>query len=342
MAKKKVLFTFDYEMFSKRSGSVDNCLIKPVNALQKVFREYGIHATFFVDAVFLERIKKEDTLEQEYIKITDQLLSLLKDGHRIELHIHPHWRYAVFDNSEFFIRDVRHFNIMNFSEKEINELILSGVQLLNGIIKKYNPKYKMIAYRGGGWCIQPFKKIAPVLKKAGIFLDSTVAKGYKKDSGFQYYDFLSAPDKEYYFFEEDPVKEVKTWSFLEIPITTYRLPLFLKLRRAVSKRLLNIEEKKIYGDGEGLIIEDHSNNGTITKKIIKEYFLDYNMLSLQNIIPEIFIKIVQIQKRDIFNIISHPKNLSKLSISGIRKLADTGDYTFMTLKDLYEDIILHK
>src|SRR4051812_11803887 len=94
--QKKLLLTFDYELFlGVQSGKVDDCLIKPTNLLLSIMEEAKVKSIFFVDSVYLMRLKKQaETVEEcqvDYEKITKQIRELIKKGHYVFPHIHPHW-----------------------------------------------------------------------------------------------------------------------------------------------------------------------------------------------------------------------------------------------------------
>ena len=57
MMKKKILLTFDYELFlGAKSGSVDNCLIVPTDMLLDVMERHQTKAIFFVDTTYIMRM----------------------------------------------------------------------------------------------------------------------------------------------------------------------------------------------------------------------------------------------------------------------------------------------
>ena len=51
--------TLDYELFlGEKTGTVDGCLVKPMDALLRVLDKYGIKANVMVDAAYLLRMKQ--------------------------------------------------------------------------------------------------------------------------------------------------------------------------------------------------------------------------------------------------------------------------------------------
>ena len=96
-----ILLTFDYELFLYKSGTVENCLIKPTDLLIEYFNKFNIKATFFVDILFYNLISKRPDFSEQALLIKNQLQRLLKDGHRLELHLHPQWLNSKYEDNEW-------------------------------------------------------------------------------------------------------------------------------------------------------------------------------------------------------------------------------------------------
>ena len=90
-----ILLTLDYELyFGSQTGTVEQSMIKATDKLLSVLNVYNVKAVFFVDIGFLKRLKKikskEPKLEEDYLLLTNHLNHLSKEGHDLQLHIHPH------------------------------------------------------------------------------------------------------------------------------------------------------------------------------------------------------------------------------------------------------------
>ena len=99
--KKQVLITFDYELFlGNRSGSVDDCLIKPTNQILDVIEKHGERAIFFVDTTHLLTLEKYaekyDACSNDLETVSAHIASISKRGHEIFPHLHPHWLDAEY------------------------------------------------------------------------------------------------------------------------------------------------------------------------------------------------------------------------------------------------------
>jgi hypothetical protein len=312
---KIIYLTFDYELFFKRSGTPEQCLIKPTNALIDLFKKNGIKATFFIDVLYYLRLNENKSTLNDAKKIRNQLYTLIENGHSIELHLHPHWLDAIYNGSQWEFPTYRYYKLQNLPENKITDLFISGVQILNEIARDINPNYKVTVFRAGGFCIMPFEKIKKGFIKAEIKIDSSIGYGMKADSQGYSYDFSNAPTDDYWRFETDPFCPDSNGSFIEIPISTYKRSIYHKIMDR------SIKKNEPYGDGKFITQTTKSFLDRFRNKIVA--------LTVETGHKNILKK--RIQKSNIINIINHPKNVSSYSFELIRWLANK-NYKFSILK----------
>ena len=124
--KKYIIFSYDYELFfGKKSGTVLETLIKPTNLLLDGMDKYGFKGNFFVDWQMLKYLKQEGSKRtlSDYNLIVSQLRAIIKRGHRIELHIHPHWVDAKYNgDGTWDFSNYYHYSLNSFSQEEILEM----------------------------------------------------------------------------------------------------------------------------------------------------------------------------------------------------------------------------
>ena len=66
--KKLLLITFDYELFlGERSGSAQECLISTTDIIMESMKELDIKAYFFVNTVYILKLK-EEALKHSIVK----------------------------------------------------------------------------------------------------------------------------------------------------------------------------------------------------------------------------------------------------------------------------------
>jgi hypothetical protein len=315
--RKNILFTFDYELFlGKRSGSVDNCLIKPTNYLIDIFRKFQIkHAIFFVDTTYLFRlyeISESNTVaKNDWKKIKEQLQELLQSGHYVFPHIHPHWLDAVYlpEQNQWDLSDTRRYRFHNLTPQQRAEVFQKAFQILEKIITSDAPSYSIDSYRAGGFCIQPFDDFQPFFQHYGIKNDFSVIPHIKNLSTVQYYDFTNVPPKNIYRFENDVLVENEHGRFTEYSISVIHFSSFRKfLNRILLKYLWKTSNRSI---GDGL-------SATSFLLHAKSEYYEMASIELLNAITlSSFLN--HLQKNNYLHLISHPKMLSLHNIHSFEK-----------------------
>jgi len=243
---RNILITLDYELFFGKSGSVEKTIINPTEKLLEILDRHNIKASFFVDSGYLlklkEHMKSFDVLKKDYDLVTQQIQKLSKEGHDIQLHIHPHWEDSIYDGKQW-VFDTNRYKLSDFSELEIDDIVRGYSIVLEEITN-----IKPTTFRAGGWCIQPFDKIANALKKYGIRIDSTIFQNGKNETPEKSFNFVNSPNKNDWRFSNDPLIEDEDGHFLEIPISAVRTTPFFYFK-FIWNKFFGGERHKPSGDG---------------------------------------------------------------------------------------------
>ena len=330
MKKKDILLTFDYELFFRDSGSAEKCILEPTKKLIEVFKRHKIRATFFIDIMYYQRLIKEKRTIDTSKKIKEQLQELVANGHRIELHLHPHWVDAVYNRKSWEFPTYKNYRLHNFTEVEIIDFFKEGIQILEGLAQEVENNYKIIAFRAGGLCIQPFTKLKKAFTELDIKIDSSVTSGFFGSGEAHEFDFRNAPNLDYYKFSNDVLKVDSKGDFLELPIHTYEMNLYNKFR---NKILLSKTDNKIFGDGTYIGLSQPS----FIKKWQTRAKTSNTFFSLENIYKNILAKEILKSEKNTITVLSHPKSLSPASFDTIEKLVLDG-HKFLNIEDWYSKI----
>jgi len=323
--KKKIILSFDYELFfGDKSGTVQKTLIEPTNALLDSMDKAGLKGTFFVDVMMLKYLKQEgvERTDSDYKLIVDQLHDLLKRGHRLELHLHPHWVDAKYLGQGLWdFSDFRHYMLSSFSIEEIENMFLEGYETLTKIAHQIDASYKIVAFRAGGWAIQPFDIFISSFRKCGIVVDSSTCFGMFSKRPNRGFDFRDVPAKEKYNFSNDIRVENSNGPFVEIPISTYKKSLFHKLLYPLYRFWGYFDNST-----DGTHIRICESTGIVRKKIKKIDFGNI-MLTLSTLPPLSVFYSVWSSHNQIVCIIDHPKDLTKATLENIMLLGKIGSPT---------------
>ncbi len=284
---RKILITLDYELFFGKSGSIERTIINPTKKLISILDRHKIKASFFVDSGYLIKLKEYmqnfEGLKKDYDLISQQIQKLSKEGHDIQLHI----RYKLSD----------------FSELEIDDIVKRYSIVLEEITN-----LKPTTFRAGGWCIQPFDKIANALKKYGIRIDSTVYYNGKNTTPSKSFDFTDASQKDNWKFSNDPLIEDEDGYFLEIPISSVKTSLFFYFRFILNK-FFGGKNHQSFGDGFAI-----SNS----KKQIFELLLkpSFSVASIDGYKASLLNKYAK-QNKEQLVLIGHPKAFTPFSLKAL-------------------------
>lgn len=249
---KKAIFSFDYELFfGDRSGTVIKTLIEPTNLMLDQMDRFGLKGNFFVDYLMLKYLSenKDQRSHDDLVMIKKQLQDIIRRGHRIELHIHPHWVNAKYKgDGTWDFSDFSHYSLCTFSEEEIVSMFKEGIQILYEVIHEVDSDYRIVAFRAGGWAVQPFSMLKKAFLEADILIDSSTSYGIKNINKDSQYDFTHIPRRSAYRFEDEVEKESMGGTFLEVPISSYYRFLFYKLSDRIFK-FLDRKNMVKYADG---------------------------------------------------------------------------------------------
>jgi hypothetical protein len=181
-------------------------------------------------------------VKHEYDLVFGQIKTLVAEGHDCQLHIHPHWEDSIHNGTDW-VMNTNRYKLIDFSDEEIEKIVLEYQQILKSITQK-----PVNVYRAGGWCLQPFSRIQKAFEKANLKLDSSVFVGGKFTSGNYYYDFTKTPQKSIWKFSNDLCVEDPNGAFLEYPISSYKYSSLFFWKLFLNGRLDPKNHKPI-GDG---------------------------------------------------------------------------------------------
>lgn len=315
MNSLKIYLTFDYELFFRRSGTPEACLLRPVERLLDLMNSSGMKATFFVDVLYLERIRECGTMAADVLRIEKQLRAAVGAGHRLGLHLHPHWLDAILRDHDWLFPSLVHYRLASLPRDEVTSLFVRGSALLNEICNSVHSGPRVDSFRAGGWCIEPFDHLSSGFRQAGIAVDSSVGFGVLSHSGPYCFDFRQAPRREIYRFQTSPLITDDRGEFIELPITTIRRSLWEKIL-SVASRWLRAAYHAPYGDGIGI---PQSGHGLIS--LWFKLTRPYAFFSLDDQVPARISRVLQRARARRVVIVSHPKLLSQSALDCLRILS---------------------
>lgn len=335
-----ICFTFDYELFfGKNNGSDDEILFDPTQKLINVLVNEGVSATFFADTCSVYQHEKYNKFDYND-KFRTQICNMKKNNQDVQLHIHSHWLNSklvdgewIFDENSYRLQcfDPENSEMDSINQKDIIEW---GVEYLNETLGKIDKKYKCIAYRAGGFCIQPHQKIIQDLHKCGIRIDSSVAPQLYSLNTTNGYDFRhSVKHTNWHLSSETPEwwseGDNKASALYEIPVGTIdkNIASFL-IRRIFSPNSIKLDLGEKRGTYISTGIKQHGKWDKLQQ--IYRYVTGFNAISLDNYQAEYLYEMISryykknhCNKRDGYiAVIGHPKLVSENYLINLSKFID--------------------
>lgn len=322
--EKNLLLTFDYELYlGSLSGTVENCLLKPTREIIRILDEQNVkNAIFFVDTTYLIRLAAQPQCSGDLEKITEQLTELIRKGHYVFPHLHPHWEDAVFDEQrhQWLLSDLSKYRFHNINRERQEFYFEQSIAFIRDLQQRAGRSYAIDAYRAGGWCLQPFDAFAPFFKKYGIRYDFSVLKGFRKVTRDVFYDYTKVPLKPSYHFKESIDAEDKNGEFTELSISSLDFSgqnLFLN---KLFNKYLWVTKKRSMGDGISITQTEEAFIREVETQERKSDMQNIEMASIELLtLYKMRLYKQQLEENDYLHIISHPKMLSLHNISMFRQ-----------------------
>ncbi|MCW8857307.1 MAG: polysaccharide deacetylase family protein [Kangiella sp.] len=327
----KIFLTLDYELFfGHESGSAEACILRPTKHLLKVLDKVEAKATFFVDVGYISRADELDCDQDAVSKVKLQIQELEAAGHDIQLHIHPHWEKSHWRNGAWDF-ELDFYKLSDFSKAEAHSIVKKYTDKLNSITKS-----KAIAYRAGGWCIQPFNHFSDALYESGIRVDSTIYKDGLNLSKVQGFNFRNSPNLAYWKFGDDPLTPEDNGRFIELPISSSNVsPLFF-WKFALVKKIGGIKHHS-FGDGSAAPMSKFQLKRLLTQRSRTVASIDGYKSSLLNKFRNDCDK--QFGSKANLVLIGHPKSLTPYSLKKLDTfLSNHSNDNYVTISQWYNSL----
>jgi hypothetical protein len=337
MNKKQLLLTFDYELFlGPLSGTAQNCLITPTNKLLEVLSQTKCKAIFFVDILYLFRLKenivKYPNAKNDFDAVRNQIANIASQGHYVYLHIHTHWLDAQYipESNQWNLSNTSRFALSNLSEAEGYAMLEKGYNLLHEIIADVKNAHKIEGYRAGGLFIQPFSLFYDFLKQHHMPYEFSVYPHFMSKSNVCEVDFTHLPNERIYRFENDCCKQDKHGYFTEYTISEISIA---GLNRIINSGQFRLNTKllkdKPWGDGKGALHVISNNN----KKIgISGTVRETAAVELMNLWKN-KIYLSYLQQNNLLHFLSHPKLISPLNLLALHKFLVQANKKYNVITD---------
>ncbi len=344
---KHLLLSVDYELFfGDDSGTVENCMIRPVNRLMDILEPFGSKMTVFWDILHFYRLKQLEAeipdLRFDRELIEKQIADLLSKGHDVQMHIHPHWLDARWENNKWRFSYNRFAIHRLWDEKDETDpetiwgCITQSRLLMEEVCRKTDPDYKVIVFRAGGYRVEPFEKLAGALKHNGIIVDSSAAHGMRSRGSEFKFDFRRLPRYIHYRFDSSVLIDSDEGQFWEFPKETIKVPFYIRLLFYILQNFV-YANKGSYGDGKRLRFTKKEQSGHWWHSVRNRYY----RLTAEGMDPVRW-RYLHKNSREFSQVVLHSKNMSPFTVQVLYDSLEKGELAFCSLLKRIQELHVYK
>ncbi|HEY5039814.1 MAG TPA: hypothetical protein VIJ93_12150, partial [bacterium] len=283
-------------------------------------------------------LKNESALAK---KMEEQWESMVKQGHDVQLHLHPNWLPelgARFENGQWVWDWTK--SKANDYPGDLTKLLGNCKSALEKTLQPVKADYRVTSFRAGAYQAQPFSRLYEALIANGIFCDSSVYKGgFSRERGYDYREAFSE-HQPYYPDSSDPKNRTDNGEkhLIEIPIFTYapnqRWFLDGEEGNHLSSRLSNYLEANRLSFASSEVYRFREN---LKKKL---GFLSDRFPIVQGLLNKLMLRDEEEPSvgHEYFVMIGHTKGVHDFKSIGqeIKKIKDDGRFEFVTLSQMVE------
>ncbi|MBK5277410.1 MAG: hypothetical protein JJE09_00960 [Bacteroidia bacterium] len=329
----KILLTFDYELPLGTCEDYQKALFQPTENLIKCANSLDVPIVLFADICSVIRFKEWD-FDNYYVPFSSQLKKSIRDGHDVQLHIHPHWMNSTYLDGKFV--PSTYFSLSSFKDSpsgfSIEKIIERSFAELIKIGKEASSDYNALAFRAGGYDVEPeSKRILNKLYELGIRIESSVIKDLYLDYSFSHIDYSSTPNQSNWFISKNgPLTKLGNNDLVELPISSMPISFPNILRRRLKKTLNKdrYRQRVVPVSGKGFLAM--SGNQTIKSKLRKitnpqvlsfdKEHLEYE--DLASILTYNFDKYKSESGDLILTAIGHPKSMGQYHLNLLQEFVE--------------------
>ncbi len=174
----------DWELSGNGSGDIRQLQFEPLRRLVAIYNRLGIHGSFNAEVMQQLTFRQHGDQHKELKVLADEwdetVRETYRQGHDIQLHIHPQWQNAEYQDGRWKL--TADWSILNYSREEARHMLQRGKEYLENLLKDVDPNYRCVSFRSGAWCIAPSPHMLELLVELGIVFDMSIVGGVKYDT----------------------------------------------------------------------------------------------------------------------------------------------------------------
>lgn len=283
----QIVLSLDYEVFGNGAGDVMRDVVEPTDRLLDICDRYGAKMTIMFEVAeywafeqYDERLR-QDLGYSPYEAMKKQAIDAIDRGHDVQLHLHPQWIGAEYDNRIWRLNNA-YWRLADLpgglgtqdQPASIAGALHRGKRTLEEMLVPVKRDYECICFRAGGFYAQPSHEIIRAMKTVGLRADSSVVKGYRKTAPFQVdYSHVDTDDAVWWTSETELTKTgMAGENVLELSVSSSMEPYWksFKMTKLVAALQRQKREKATRGNRP---VGDHMSSvptaGAVLKNLLR-------------------------------------------------------------------------
>jgi len=247
--------THDWELRGDGSGDIEEIQFGPLRRLLEIYAKFDARTTILPDVMQQLAFRRLESDHRELKTQADswdeRLREAFRCGHDIQLHLHPQWLKANYENGRWELSG--DWSILNYDREVARTMLAAARDYLETLLQPIDPSYRCLAFRAGALAAAPSEHLFASLVEHGIELDVSIAGGVFVASQTLQLDYRNCEETFLPFY---PVmNDARRVSTGREPIVCVPLNHFYGSRREVTRQNLSLARQRLGSRGKTSEIE---------------------------------------------------------------------------------------
>jgi hypothetical protein len=237
--------THDWELRGDGSGDIEQIQFGPLRRLLQIYGKFGARATILPDLMQQISFRRLEAEHPELKPLADSwdehVREAFRRGHDIQLHLHPQWLNADYENGHWHPRG--DWSILNYERHAAAAMLAGGRQYLVALLRPIDSTYRCLAFRAGALAAAPSLHLFESLAGNGIEIDVSIAGGVFVNNDDLQLDYRNCEETFLPFYPT--MEDARRVSDKREDIVCVPLNHFYGSRRAVTRQNISLARQQI-------------------------------------------------------------------------------------------------
>jgi hypothetical protein len=237
--------THDWELRGDGSGDIEKIQFAPLRRLLEIYAKWNVRTTILPDVMQQLAFRREENEHPALKLLADSWDQHLRDtfrqGHDIQLHLHPQWLNANYKDGRWLPDG--DWSILNYERDAAYAILARGKQYLETLLQPIDSSYRCLAFRAGALAAAPSNHLFESLAGLGIELDVSVAGGVFVNNDHLQLDYRHCEETFRPFYPR--MEDARKVSDKSGPIVCVPLNHFYGSRRAVTRQNISLARQEM-------------------------------------------------------------------------------------------------